>query len=56
VEREAIAAALREHDSVTAAAAALGISRRALYERMRRYDLHREAGGATPPARRPRSR
>ncbi len=41
VEREAIAAALREHDSVTAAAAALGISRRALYERMRRYGLER---------------
>jgi len=41
VEREAIAAALREHASATAAAAALGISRRALYERMRRYGLER---------------
>jgi DNA-binding NtrC family response regulator len=56
VEREAIAAALRGNDSATAAAAALGISRRALYERMRRYGLGRETGGATPPAPRPRSR
>jgi len=39
VEREAIAAALREHGSMTEAAKALGISRRALYERLHRYGL-----------------
>jgi len=43
VERSVIEAALREHDGeVTAAAQALGISRRALYERLRRYGMHRE--------------
>ena len=42
-ERLAIEAALREHGGeVTATAEALGISRRALYERMKKYDLHRE--------------
>ncbi|MCX7032084.1 MAG: sigma-54 dependent transcriptional regulator [Spirochaetes bacterium] len=41
VEREAIAAALREHGSMTEAAKALGISRRALYERLHRYGLRR---------------
>jgi DNA-binding NtrC family response regulator len=41
VEREAIAAALQEHGSMTAAAKALGISRRALYERLHRYGLRR---------------
>jgi two-component system, NtrC family, response regulator AtoC len=41
VEREAIAAALKEHGSATEAAKALGISRRALYERLHRYGLQR---------------
>jgi DNA-binding NtrC family response regulator len=41
VERDAIAAALREHGSMTDAAKALGISRRALYERLHRYGLRR---------------
>jgi DNA-binding NtrC family response regulator len=40
VEREAIAAALKEHGSATAAAKSLGISRRALYERLHRYGLN----------------
>jgi DNA-binding NtrC family response regulator len=41
VERDAIAAALRDHGSMTDAAKALGISRRALYERLHRYGLRR---------------
>ena len=42
-ERLAIGAALREHSGeVSATARALGISRRALYERMKKYDLHKE--------------
>jgi len=42
-EKTAIEAALREHSGeVTATSNALGISRRALYERMKKYDLHRE--------------
>jgi len=41
VEREAIAAALAQHGSMTAAAKALGISRRALYERLHRYGISR---------------
>jgi DNA-binding NtrC family response regulator len=41
VEREAIAAALREHASMSEAAKALGISRRALYDRLQRYGLRR---------------
>jgi len=40
VEREAIAAALRQHGSMTGAARALGISRRALYERLHRYGIN----------------
>ncbi len=39
VEREAIGAALREHGSMSDAAKALGISRRALYERLHRYGI-----------------
>jgi two-component system, NtrC family, C4-dicarboxylate transport response regulator DctD len=43
-ERAVIEATLREFKGeVGATAAALGISRRALYERMRRYDLAKEA-------------
>jgi two-component system C4-dicarboxylate transport response regulator DctD len=41
VESEAIAAALREHGSMSEAAKALGISRRALYDRLQRYGLRR---------------
>jgi DNA-binding NtrC family response regulator len=41
VERAAIAAALREHASMSEAAKALGISRRALYDRLQRYGLKR---------------
>ena len=41
VERAAIAAALREHGSMSGAAKALGISRRALYDRLHRYGLQR---------------
>jgi two-component system C4-dicarboxylate transport response regulator DctD len=42
-ERLAIEAALREHTGeVSATAQALGISRRALYERMRKYGLQKE--------------
>jgi DNA-binding NtrC family response regulator len=41
VERAAIAAALREHGSMSEAAKALGISRRALYDRLHRYGLQR---------------
>ena len=42
-ERTVIDTALRENNGeVTATAQALGISRRALYERMKRYDLERE--------------
>ena len=43
-EKAAVESALRETDGeVTAAALALGISRRALYERMRKYGLRRES-------------
>ena len=42
-ERQVIEAALREHGGeITAASEALGISRRALYERMKRYELDKE--------------
>ncbi|NLW50271.1 MAG: sigma-54-dependent Fis family transcriptional regulator [Candidatus Brocadiaceae bacterium] len=42
-ERVVIESALREHDGeVSAVARALGISRRALYERMRQYGLRRQ--------------
>lgn len=42
-ERAALEAALRDqHGEVTAASNALGISRRALYERMKKYGLNRE--------------
>jgi len=43
VERAAIEAALREHGGeINAAYRALGISRRALYERLKKYGLKRE--------------
>ncbi len=43
VERNVIQAALRENQGdITATWQALGISRRALYERMKKYGLDRE--------------
>jgi len=42
-ERAVIEAALKENlGEITATSQALGISRRALYERMKKYDLHKE--------------
>jgi two-component system C4-dicarboxylate transport response regulator DctD len=44
VEKSAIEAALKEcRGEINATWQALGISRRALYERMKKYDLDRES-------------
>jgi DNA-binding NtrC family response regulator len=44
IERSVIEAALREHrGEINATCRALGISRRALYERMKKYGLQKES-------------